>query len=68
MVHAGDGNNTIDSNFCSTKGIFVANCPGSNSNAVAELAIGLMLSINRRIVEGVGMLKEGNWNKQKFAN
>ena len=46
----------------------MANCPGSNANAVAELTIGLMLSINRRIVEGVGMLKDGNWNKAMFEN
>ena len=66
MVHAGDGNNTIDSNYCSTKGIYVANCPGKNANAVSELAMGLMLSINRRIAEGVNMLKAGNWNKPMF--
>ena len=46
----------------------MANCPGKNANAVSELAMGLMLSIDRRIAEGVNMLKAGNLNKGMFAN
>jgi len=46
----------------------VANCPGKNATAVAELALALILSIDRRIAEGVQMLKEGQWNKALFAN
>ena len=46
----------------------MANCPGKNANAVSELAMGLILSIDRRIAEGVNMLKAGNLNKGMFAN
>ena len=68
VVRAGAGYDTIDFNYCSTKGIYVANCPGKNANAVSELAMGLILCIDRRIAEGVNMLKAGNWNKGMFAN
>lgn len=68
IVRAGAGYDTIDFNYCSTKGIYVANCPGKNANAVSELAMGLILMIDRRMAEGVNMLKAGNWNKGMFAN
>ena len=68
IVRAGAGYDTIDFNYCSTKGIYVANCPGKNANAVSELAMGLILMIDRRMAEGVNMLKSGNWNKGMFAN
>ena len=66
-MRAGAGFDTIDFNYCSTKGIYVANCPGKNANAVSELTMGLVLSIDRRIAEGVTMLKNGKWNKGMFA-
>lgn len=68
VVRAGAGYDTIDFNYCSTKGIYVANCPGKNANAVSELAMGLILCIDRRIAEGVSMIKTGDWNKGMFAN
>lgn len=46
----------------------MANCPGKNANAVSELTMGLILSIDRRMAEGISMLKTGNWNKGMFAN
>jgi len=67
-MRAGAGTDTIDVDHCSKKGIFVTNCPGKNSHAVAELTLSLILSIDRRIAEGVQLLKEGKWNKALFAN
>ena len=52
----------------SRNGVYVANCPGKNANAVAELAIGLILSIDRRMAEGNALLKDGKWNKGMFAS
>ena len=46
IVRAGAGYDTIDFVHASKKGIYVANCPGKNANAVAELTVGLMLSID----------------------
>lgn len=68
IMRAGAGYDTIDFNYCSSKGIYVANCPGKNAHAVSELAIGLMLAIDRRTAEGIHMLKEGHWKKSMFAN
>src|SRR5262245_51614450 len=53
IVRAGAGVNTIDRKAASARGIFVANCPGKNAIAVAELAIGLLLSLDRRIPDNV---------------
>ena len=53
VVRAGAGYDTIDVAFCAKNGVYVANCPGKNSHAVAELTLGLILSIDRRIPEGV---------------
>lgn len=41
-------------------GVAVANCPGKNAIAVAELALGLIFSVDRRIPENVFLLKEKN--------
>jgi D-3-phosphoglycerate dehydrogenase / 2-oxoglutarate reductase len=49
------------------KGIYVANCPGMNSIAVAELAIGLMISLDRRIPDNVIDFKNGKWNKGEYS-
>lgn len=68
VVRAGAGYDTIDVAHCSKQGIFLTNCPGKNSHAVAELTLGFILSIDRRIAEGVQLLKEGKWNKGMFAN
>ncbi|MCX8101614.1 MAG: 2-hydroxyacid dehydrogenase [Geminicoccaceae bacterium] len=45
----GVGVNTIDLEACRARGIAVCNMPGTNSRAVAELALGLMLAVLRRI-------------------
>ncbi len=41
VVRAGAGVNTIDRTTASARGVYVANCPGKNAAAVAELAWGL---------------------------
>src|ERR1700690_2311233 len=49
VVRAGAGYNTIDVAAASRRGIYVSNCPGKNSIAVAELAFGLILALDRRL-------------------
>src|ERR1035438_7135530 len=49
------------------RGIYVSNCPGKNSVAVAELAFGLILALDRRIADNVISLREGCWNKQEYS-
>ena len=67
VVRAGAGVNTIDVAAASRRGVFVANCPGQNSIAVAELAIGLVLSLDRRIPDEVALLRAGKWDKKGFS-
>lgn len=67
IIRAGAGYNTIDVAAASARGIQVTNCPGKNSQAVAELAFGLMLACDRRIPENVQSLREGIWNKKGFS-
>src|SRR5207253_4259897 len=67
IVRAGAGYNTIDVAAASRRGIYVSNCPGQNSTAVAELAFGLILALDRRIADNVAELREGKWNKGEFS-
>lgn len=67
VVRAGAGYNTIDVKAASARGIYVSNCPGKNSVAVAELAFGLILSLDRRIADNVAELRAGKWNKKEFG-
>jgi D-3-phosphoglycerate dehydrogenase / 2-oxoglutarate reductase len=67
VVRAGAGTNTIDVEAASERGIWVANCPGKNAVAVAELALGLMLALDRRITDGTAELKNGTWNKKEYS-
>jgi len=67
VVRAGAGVNTIDVAAASDCGIFVANCPGRNSLAVAELAIGLLIAVDRRIPDAVADLRAGRWEKAEYS-
>src|SRR5437763_8521916 len=67
IVRAGAGYNTIDVAAASRRGIYVSNCPGKNSIAVAELAFALMLALDRRIADNVIALRAGEWNKAEFS-
>ena len=67
VIRAGAGYDTIDLETASRRGIFVANCPGRNAIAVAELAWGLILSCDRRIPDQVADLREGRWRKKEYA-
>jgi D-3-phosphoglycerate dehydrogenase len=67
VVRAGAGYNTIDVAAASRRGIYVSNCPGKNSIAVAELAFGLMLALDRRIADNVVAMRAGQWSKSEFS-
>src|SRR3954449_10913522 len=67
IVRAGAGYNTIDVAGASRRGIYVSNCPGKNAIAVAELAFGLILALDRRIPDNVAELRGGAWNKKEYS-
>jgi D-3-phosphoglycerate dehydrogenase / 2-oxoglutarate reductase len=67
VIRAGAGVNTIDVRAASERGVYVANCPGQNAVAVAELTLGLILAWDRRIPDNVSALREGRWRKKEFS-
>ncbi|MGH8958905.1 MAG: NAD(P)-dependent oxidoreductase [Acidimicrobiia bacterium] len=67
VIRAGAGHNTIDSQAAAARAVFVANVPGKNAVAVAELTLGLILAIDRRIPENVAAARGGTWNKNEFS-
>ncbi|MBK6514884.1 MAG: hydroxyacid dehydrogenase [Polyangiaceae bacterium] len=67
VLRAGAGYDTIDVAAASERGIFVANCPGKNAVAVAELAFGLMIALDRRVADNTADLRAGVWNKKEYS-
>jgi D-3-phosphoglycerate dehydrogenase len=67
IIRAGSGVNNINIAAANKKGIYVTNCPGMNAVAVAELAFGLILSLDRFIPDNVQDFKNGSWNKDKYS-
>lgn len=67
VIRAGAGVNTIDLGTCSERGIYVANCPGKNAVAVAELAMGHLVNLDRRIADNVASLRAHQWDKKAYG-
>ncbi len=67
IIRAGAGYNTIDVAAASQQGVLVTNCPGKNSQAVAELAFGLIIACDRHIPDNVADLRAGHWNKKLYS-
>src|SRR4051812_44138983 len=67
IVRAGAGTNTIDVQSAAARGIYVANCPGKNAVAVAELAMGLVCALDRRIPDAVAQLRGKRWEKNELS-
>ncbi len=67
VIRAGAGTNTIDTDAAATMGVFVSNVPGRNAAAVAELTMGLLLAIDRRIADNVADLRNGRWDKKGYS-
>ncbi len=63
---AGVGYDNIDLTAASENGVVVKSAPYGNTNAVAELTLGLMLSVSRNIPQAYQSLKNGVWTKEKL--
>ena len=68
VLRAGAGTNTIDVQAASERGVYVCNVPGRNAVAVAELAFGLLIAIDRNIPDNVVDLRAGRWNKARYQS
>ncbi len=67
IIRAGSGYNNIDVAAASAKGVSVANTPGKNSIAVAELAMGFIIALDRKIPDNVKDFNNSVWNKAKYS-
>jgi len=61
---AGVGYDNIDVAAASENGIIVKSAPYGNTNAVAELTLGLMLNVSRNLPQAHQSLKSGTWKKE----
>jgi D-3-phosphoglycerate dehydrogenase len=67
IIRAGAGVSNIDVSTASERGIYVANCPGRNASAVAELTFTLIGCLDRRVPDAVESLRAGRWEKHEYA-
>ncbi|MBK9710125.1 MAG: phosphoglycerate dehydrogenase [Kouleothrix sp.] len=63
---AGTGVDNIDVDAATRRGIVVVNAPASNSVAVAELAVALIMGLARHIPQAHLSLQSGKWERGKF--
>jgi len=66
IIRAGVGLDNIDVDYAKSKGIKVRNTPNSSSRAVAELAIGQMISLARYTYIANVTMRDGQWNKKQY--
>ncbi len=67
IVRAGAGTDNIDAAAASARGVYVCNVPGRNAIAVAELTMGLILALDRRIPDNTSDLRDGRWDKATYT-
>lgn len=66
IIRGGVGIDNIDADYAASKGIDVRNTPAASSNAVAELALGMIFALARQIARADGSMKTGRWDKKIF--
>ena len=66
IVRAGVGLDNIDVEYAKAQGIEVMNTPAASSNAVAELTVGYLFALARRLPQITASMKAGKWEKKKF--
>lgn len=67
IIRGGVGVDNINVDYAEEKGIEVRNTPAASSSAVAELALGHMLSLARHIGEANVTMREGKWLKKQYS-
>jgi D-3-phosphoglycerate dehydrogenase len=67
VARAGVGLDNVDLKAAGERGVEVLNSPEAPSNAVAELVLGLMVSLARRIPLADASMKRGEWIKRRLT-
>ena len=67
IIRGGGGLDNIDVEYARSKGIEVRNTPTASSNSVAELTIGYLFALARRIPQVTASMKAGKWEKKAFS-
>ncbi len=67
IVRAGTEAHNIDIRAASKGGVYVANCPGRNAGAVAELVMGQLIALDRRIPDAVLSLRGQRWERAEYG-
>ena len=67
IIRGGVGLDNIDVEYAQSKGIEVRNTPAASSNSVAELTIGYLFALARRIPQATASMRAGKWEKKVFS-
>ncbi|UCD30318.1 MAG: phosphoglycerate dehydrogenase [Planctomycetota bacterium] len=67
IARAGVGIANIDVDYATRKGILVMNTPGKNTNSAAELAMGLLLAVVRKITSAHQTMQQKGWDRHRYA-
>ncbi|MBU0639953.1 MAG: hypothetical protein KKB50_13880 [Planctomycetes bacterium] len=65
IVHTSSGAGNITLEAASAEGIFVTHCPDQEATAIAELTMGLVLALDRSIVDNTLALRAGRWDRSE---
>ena len=68
VIRWGAGYDSVDIQAAGGRGIPVLNTPGVNAYAVAELALGMMITLNRKVLGYWNNVQQGNWDRGAFAS
>ncbi|MCX6130750.1 MAG: phosphoglycerate dehydrogenase [Proteobacteria bacterium] len=67
IARAAVGIGNIDIDYATERGILVVNTPGKNTNSAAELTLGLILAMLRKIPEAQNKVKAGGWDRHRYS-
>jgi D-3-phosphoglycerate dehydrogenase len=67
VVRAGTGLDNVDVAVARKQGVAVFNTPAANAVSVAELVFGLLIALERHVVDAVSTMRDGRWEKAKFG-
>jgi len=67
VVRAGTGLDNVDRAAADARGVVVRNTPDANTISVAEIAFGMLLSLERHLAPAAADLRQGRWEKSRYA-